>query len=96
MHGAVDSLVHLLLPGVAKSLEGVCRHGKPSTEELRRVVERCVAEVRKLSRLSSAELSRIVELLRRGGAQEPFLINFLDAVGACILAELHKCGELWA
>jgi hypothetical protein len=90
MKSAVDRLVQLLLPGVAKSLDGVCRRGKLDAESVRRVVERCVLEVMELGRLSSAELRHIVELLRRDEVQEPFLINVMDAIGACIFAELRK------
>ena len=89
MKSAVDRLVELLLPSVARSLDGVCKH-RIDAEELRKVVERCVAEV---AELGSAELKHLEKLLRRGEAQEPLLVSAMDAVGVCILAELHRTGK---
>jgi hypothetical protein len=88
MKSAVDRLVELLLPSVARSLDGVCRH-RIGAEELRKVVERCVAEV---AELGSTELKRLERLLRRG-EEEPLLVSAMDAVGVCILAELHRTGK---
>jgi hypothetical protein len=93
MQRAVDRLVQLLLPGVTKSLDGVCRRSRPDTESVRRVVECCVLEVIKLGNLRGEVLYELVERLRRGETQGTFLINVLDAVGACIFAELEKMGS---